>query len=93
MLMCSGFRWLGAQFVLLRITKPISGSIDGIQLEQFEVGQLYVVGTAVGSYLLALGVAEPASEEGPVLAVPPLVRWEAGERRLVPPGRKRRRSK
>jgi hypothetical protein len=91
--MCLDFRWPETGKVRLRITKSISGSIDGIQLKHFEVGQLYDVGTSVGSYLLALGVAEPANEEGPVLAVPPLVRWEAGERRLVPPSRKRRRSK
>jgi hypothetical protein len=76
----------------LRITRQVSGSLDGIQLNQFEVGQLYDVGTAVGSYLLAIGAAEPVAEEGP-LVVPPLVRWEAGERRLVPPGTRRRRTK
>ena len=65
----------------LRITRSVSGSIDGIQLSHFEVGQLYEVGTAVGSYLLAVGAAEPVSEEGPALFVP-TVRWEARERRI-----------
>jgi hypothetical protein len=72
--------------VRLRITRPISGSIDGIQLDHFEPGQLYDVGTATGSYLLAIGAAEPVLEEGPTLVVP-TVRWEAKERRipLTPP--------
>jgi hypothetical protein len=45
------------------------------------VGELYEIGTAVGSYLLAIGAAEPSSEEGPTLIVP-TVRWEAKERRI-----------
>ena len=65
----------------LRITRLISGSIDGIQLDRFIVGELYQIGTAVGSYLLAIGAAEPASDEGPTLIVPS-VRWEAKERRI-----------
>jgi hypothetical protein len=68
-------------FVRLRITRALSGSIDGIQFDHFEVGQIYEVGTATGSYLLAVGCAEPVVEEGPALVVP-LVRWEAKERRI-----------
>ncbi len=65
----------------LRITRAISGSIDGIQLDHFEVGQLYEVGTSIGSYLLAIGAAEPMTEEGPTLIVP-LVRWEPKDGRI-----------
>lgn len=65
----------------LRITRAVSGSIDGIQLAQFQAGQIYEVGTSVGSYLLALGAAEPSCDEGPALVVPS-VRWEAKERRI-----------
>jgi hypothetical protein len=65
----------------LRITRSVSGSIDGIQLSHFEIGQVYEVGTAVGSYLLAVAAAEPVSEEGPALIVPS-VRWEAKEHRI-----------
>ena len=65
----------------LRITRSLSGSIDGIQLDHFVVGELYEIGTAVGSYLLAIGAAEPSSEEGPTL-IGPSVRWEAKERRI-----------
>lgn len=72
----------------LRITHAIAGSIDGIQLHQFEVGQVHTVGTSVGSFLLALGAAEPVADDEVRSVVPPLVRWEAGERRLVPPADK-----
>jgi hypothetical protein len=67
--------------VRLRITRALTGSIDGIQLDHFIVGELYEIGTSVGSYLLAIGAAEPTSEEGPTLIVPS-VRWEAKERRI-----------
>lgn len=65
----------------LRITRAVAGSIDGIQLDHFEPGQLYDVGTATGSYLLAIGAAEPVVEEGSSLIVPS-VRWEAKDRRI-----------
>ncbi|HEY6361814.1 MAG TPA: hypothetical protein VIX63_11955 [Vicinamibacterales bacterium] len=65
----------------LRITRVITGSIDGIQFDHFIVGEIYEIGTAVGSYLLAIGAAEPVDEEGPASAVPS-VRWEARERRI-----------
>ncbi len=65
----------------LRITRPINGSIDGIQLDHFEVGQSYDFGTSVGSYLLAIGAAEPVSDDGPPTVLP-TVRWEANARRI-----------
>ena len=43
----------------LRITRALSGSIDGIQLSQFVVGRTYDVDSAVGSFLLAVDAAEP----------------------------------
>jgi hypothetical protein len=50
--------------VRLRITRALSGSIDGIHLSQFVVGELYDVGTSVGSFLLSVGAAEPALDAG-----------------------------
>jgi hypothetical protein len=67
--------------VRLRITRAINGSIDGIQLDHFELDQLYEVGTAIGSYLLAIGAAEPVVEDGPT-AIVPSVRWEAKDGRI-----------
>jgi hypothetical protein len=48
--------------VRLRITRQLSGSIDGIHLDDFVVGFVYDVGTSVGSYLLAEGAGEPVAE-------------------------------
>jgi hypothetical protein len=52
--------------VRLRITRALSGSIDGIQLAYFTVGQVYDVGTSVGSLLLSVRAAEPVSDSEPV---------------------------
>jgi hypothetical protein len=45
------------------IQKPFPPSIDGLQLDIFEVGEVYQVGNVVGSLLLAEGWAEPAPIE------------------------------
>jgi hypothetical protein len=45
--------------------------VDGLRLEDFIVGFVYDVGTTLGSYLLAQGVAEPADDDATGL-VPPL---------------------
>ena len=54
----------------VRITRPLSGSIDGIQLDRFIPGFVYDVGTAIGSYLLSERWAEPVMDESPALVVP-----------------------
>ena len=56
----------------VRITKPVSGSIDGIQLGRFITGLTYDVGTTLGSYLLSMGVAVPAESQTPALALLPI---------------------
>ena len=53
------------------IQTPTAGSIDGIRLDRFEVGQSYEVGTSLGSVLLAEGWATPAPADDPPLEVPP----------------------
>ena len=58
------------QQVRIRITHKLSGSIDGIQLDRFVPGCVYVVGTSLGSYLLAIGGAEPVADESPALLTP-----------------------
>ena len=42
------------------ITRRVMDDIDGISLGLFQTGQTYDVSTAVGTYLLAMGCAEPA---------------------------------
>jgi len=44
--------------VRLKITRQITGSIDGIQLQRFTPGQIYDVSASFGSYLLAERAAE-----------------------------------
>src|SRR5258706_10109800 len=51
--------------VRLKITQRLSGSIDGLHLDRFEVGVIYEVGTALANYLLAVGAAEPVIAEDP----------------------------
>jgi hypothetical protein len=50
--------------MLVRITRSLSSSIDGMQLGRFALGEVYDVGTSVGSYLLAMGAAEPVADHG-----------------------------
>jgi len=54
----------------VRITKTLSGSIDGIQLSRFSLGHVYDVSTTLGSYLLAEGMAEPAPNDAPTAILP-----------------------
>jgi hypothetical protein len=54
----------------VRITKPISGSIDGIQLGRFVIGLTYEVGTTLANYLLAEGAAVPSDQATAALVLP-----------------------
>ena len=52
----------------VRITKTLTGSIDGIQLSRLSKGQVYNVHTSVACYLLSEKMAEPAAEHEPITA-------------------------
>ena len=54
----------------LKITQRLHGSIDGIQLDHFELGKVYEVGTSIGSYLLSAGAAEPATDQVRAIVFP-----------------------
>jgi len=54
----------------VRITKPLAGSIDGIQLSRLLEGQVYDVYTSLACYLLSEKMAEPAPEREPTAALP-----------------------
>ena len=58
------------QIVRVRITQPLSGSIDGIQLSRFVTGLTYDVGTTLGNYLLSQRWAVPVESETPALVFP-----------------------
>ena len=51
------------------IHKPTRSSIDGIRLDQFVPGLEYVVGTLLGSLMLAEGWAEPVASEEPATVI------------------------
>lgn len=54
----------------VRITKTLTGSIDGIQLSRLAKGQVYDVYTSLACYLLSEQMAEPAPEHEPTAAPP-----------------------
>jgi hypothetical protein len=64
----------------VRITHALNGSIDGIQLSRFRVGEVYDMGTSLANYLMACGFAMPVVDEGPALVIP-LDRAHPEERR------------
>ena len=66
-LLCS-LAWLPSMRV--RITKTLTGSIDGIQLSRLSKGQVYDVYTSLACYLLSENMAEPAPEREPTAALP-----------------------
>jgi len=47
----------------IKITKLLRGSIDGIQLNRFETGRTYDVGTTLGNCLLSMGAGVPVDDE------------------------------
>ena len=54
----------------VRITKALTGSIDGIQLSRLSKGQVYDVYTSLACYLLSEEVAEPAQDDAPTAILP-----------------------
>ena len=54
----------------VRITVVMKDRIDGINLEQFEVGHIYDIGTSLVNYLLASGYAVPVNDERAAPIVP-----------------------
>jgi hypothetical protein len=54
----------------VRITKSLTGSIDGIQLSRLSQGHVYDVNTSLGCYLLSEEMAEPAPNESPTAILP-----------------------
>ena len=52
----------------VRITTRMDGSVDGIDLTHFEVGQIYDLGPVLANYLLASGYGVPVRDESPATA-------------------------
>jgi hypothetical protein len=45
--------------MLLRVRRPLSGSVDGVDLTQFDAGGVYSFSASLAAFLLAIGAAEP----------------------------------
>ena len=54
----------------VRITRQMSGSIDGIHLDYFEVGEVYDIGISLAHYLMGCGFVLPVVDESPARIVP-----------------------
>ena len=57
--------------MFVRITRQLTGSVDGIQLRRFRPGLVYQVGTVIASYLFAEGAAEIAPPGTDAFVLPP----------------------
>jgi hypothetical protein len=69
----------------VRITKALSGSIDGIQLSRLSQGHVYDVYTSLACYLLSEEMAEPAPNDEPTAALP--IENKMFERPIEAPGK------
>jgi hypothetical protein len=45
--------------MLLRVLRPISGSVDGIDLTAYDPGRIYRFSTELAAFVMAIGAAEP----------------------------------
>lgn len=54
----------------VRITREMSGSIDGIHLDHFKVGEVYDIGISLAHYLMGCGFALPVVDESPARIIP-----------------------
>ena len=42
----------------VRITCPLDGELDGVELAQFQVGEIYHLDSSLATYLIVMGAAE-----------------------------------
>lgn len=54
----------------LRITRAMSGNLDGVRLESLKIGEVYDMGVSLGQYLMGCGFALPVVDERPARIVP-----------------------
>jgi hypothetical protein len=78
--------------VLVRIKRPVAGSVDGVALSQFDAGRVYSVSAEMAAFLLALSAADPVDDDAEELRwtgrglpdQPSNGRWRGPERRRLP---------
>ena len=83
----------------VRITREMSGNLDGLRLDSFKIGEVYDIGTSLATYLMSCGFAIPVVDERPARIVPldqgdvrDTVRSAAGDARSVVVDRSESRS-
>lgn len=54
----------------VRITREMSGDLDGLRLDSFKTGDVYDIGTSLATYLMSCGFAIPVVDERPARIVP-----------------------
>ena len=54
----------------VRITREMSGDLDGLRLDSLKIGEVYDVGTSLATYLMSCGFAIPVVDERPARIVP-----------------------
>ena len=54
----------------LRITREMSGDLDGLRLELLKIGEVYDIGISLANYLMSCGFAVPVVDERPARIVP-----------------------
>ena len=84
--------------MLLRVSRPLSGSVDGVDLTQFDAGCVYTFSMSIAAFLLAIGAAEPCDPDAaPTLGRSPERLFETRRHASVPrqrwSGPERRRTK
>lgn len=54
----------------LRITREMSGNLDGVRLDSLKMGEVYDMGISLANYLMSCGFALPVVDERPARIVP-----------------------
>src|SRR5262245_40426432 len=54
----------------VRITREMSGDLEGLRLDSFKTGEVYDIGTSLTTYLMSYGFTIPIVDERPARIVP-----------------------
>ena len=54
----------------VRITREMSGDLDGLRLDSLKIGDVYDVGMSLATYLMSCSFAVPVVDERPARIVP-----------------------
>ena len=60
----------GTYHLRVRFKRQLFGSVDGIRLDQFAVGDAYDLGVSLACYLMAIGAVDPVDDGSPATILP-----------------------